>query len=178
MRYPAAMDGGELVVRWSVWLAVVCLPVAAFGPALPEGRTDRLGRAVSTAGCLAFVVHVAAAFHVRYGWSHAVAVAETARQAAERTGVAAGAGIWLNYLFALLWCVDVALWWHDPAARRRRPFARHAWLFGFLLFILFNGAVVFVDGPLRWLGLAATLAGVAGLVAAFRAGRGRARSDA
>ena len=40
----------------------------------------------------------------------AVAWAETARRTRELTGVDAGAGLWLNYLFGLVWLGDLAGW--------------------------------------------------------------------
>jgi hypothetical protein len=154
------MDGGDVVVRGSVWLAVVCYPAG------PAGRlgAPRLLRAVWTIGCLGFLVHVASAFHVHHGWSHAAALRETARQTAELTGRAVGAGLYVNYLFAVLWSLDAAWWWRNPASHRRRPGWVEVGLHVFLLFVVFNGAVVFARGPVRWLGVAVTLIAVATLV--------------
>ena len=162
------MDNGDFVVRASVWLAVLCYPAG------PAGRlcAPRLMRFVWTVGCLAFLLHVASAFHVHYHWSHAVAVRETARQTAELTGRAVGAGIWVNYLFAALWALDVAWIWRDPAGHGRRAAGIDLGLHAFLLFVLFNGTVIFAHGPVRALGLSVTLAGIASLVAAHRPRRG------
>jgi hypothetical protein len=157
------LSGADAVVRASVWLAVLCYPA---GPAGRLGRLPRLARAAWTAGCLAFLVHVAASFHVHYGWSHTVALRETARQTAELTGHAVGAGLYVNYLFAALWALDALWWWRDPRSHRGRAAAIDLGLHAFLLFVLFNGTVVFARGPVRWLGAAATLAGVATLAAA------------
>jgi hypothetical protein len=122
---------------------------------------------VWTVGCLAFLLHVASAFHIHYGWSHAVALRETARQAAELTGLAlGGAGLYANYLFAALWVFDAAWWWGDAAGHHRRAAWFDVVLHSFMLFILFNGTVVFAHGPARWLGLAVTLAGAAALIVA------------
>jgi hypothetical protein len=111
------LSGGEAVVRASVWLAVLCYPA---GPAGRLGGAPRLTRAVWTVGCLAFLVHVAAAFHVHYAWSHTVALRETARQTAELTGYEVGTGLYANYLFAALWTLDVLWWWRDERGHRRR----------------------------------------------------------
>ena len=55
-------------------------------------------------------MHVAAAFHYYYEWSHAVGLAETARQTEELTGMASGSGLYLNYLFTLVWLADGIYW--------------------------------------------------------------------
>jgi hypothetical protein len=162
------LSGGETVVRVSVWLAVLCYTA---GPARRLGRSQRLVRAVWTVGCLAFLVHVVAAFQVHYGWSHAVALRETARQTAELTGRAVGAGLYVNYLFAALWTLDVLWWWSDARGYRERAASIEIGLHAFMLFVLFNGTVVFADGPVRLLGATATLASAAALVAARRAAR-------
>jgi hypothetical protein len=63
---------------------------------------------------------------------------------------------------AALWSADTAWWWAAPDHHRSRPRAVTAGLHAFLFFMVFNGAFVFVRGPLRWLGLVLCLA-VAGL---------------
>ena len=96
-------------------------------------------------------VHVALAFGVVHHWSHGEAYRFTAEQSRRLTGVNAGAGIYLNYLFMLVWAGDCAFWWMagcDAYRRRRRPiaFAVH----GFLLFIAINATVVFAAGATRF----------------------------
>lgn len=152
------------MVRASVWLAVACYVVSALGQRIaPRGV-----RLVWTAGCGAFLVHVASAFHVHYNWSHVAALEHTARRTAELTGWAFGGGLYANYLFAALWLADVLWWWLAPASYRRRSGAIDLGLHAYLLFMVFNGAVVFARGPVRWLGLAATLVGIASVIAAYR----------
>jgi hypothetical protein len=161
---------GESLVRASVWLAVLCYPAG------PAGRrwAPRLCRAVWTLGCASFLVHVASAFAVHYQWSHAVALRETARQTAALVGRSMSAGLYVNYLFGAVWLLDVAWWWRDRAAHRRRAAWIDVALHVFLLFVVFNGAVVFVAGPARWVGLAATLIGAGTLVAAHAGSPARA----
>jgi hypothetical protein len=160
------MDTGEIAVRATVWLAVACYAAGPLGRISPAAAW----RVLWSLGCVAFLAHVIAAFHVHYAWSHAVALRETARQTAELIGRAVGSGLYLNYLFAALWCADAGWWWLAPASHRSRPLACHVALHAFFLFILFNGAVVFATGAVRWLGAVATVAGVAALLAAARPG--------
>ena len=62
------------------------------------------------------------AFHAHHDWSHAEAHAHVERRTAQLTGVASGVGLWLNYLFGLVWLGDAMFWWIAGDARyRRRP---------------------------------------------------------
>jgi hypothetical protein len=113
------------------------------------------------------VLHVLVAFHFRHGWSHASAVAETARQTEEALGVAIGAGVYVNYLFIAVWLADAAWWWVSPATFSARPSPLDRAIRLFLLFIFVNGAIVFPKGPIRFAGIVI----VAGLAAAWYRGR-------
>jgi hypothetical protein len=107
------------------------------------------------------------AFHFFHYWSHAHALAHTRRV----SGV--GEGIYASYLFTALWAADAAYWWLDPKGRA----ARSAWLgwalHCFMLFIAFNGTVIFESGPIRWVSLAA----FAALASAWVIAVGRRGSD-
>jgi hypothetical protein len=118
----------------------------------------RLARGLWTAGCLLFVVHVAAAFHYFHHWSHVEAYHETARQTAEMVGLHWGGGLYFNYLYTLTWAADVAWWWRRGAkdyGQRRRWLS--ATVDAFMAFMAFNGAVVFGHGATRWVGAAMAL---------------------
>jgi hypothetical protein len=109
-----------------------------------------LGRAARwcwTWGIVVFLVHLAMAFHYFHDWSHAHAF-ETTRQA---SGV--GEGIFVSYFFTLWWAFDAAAWWLAPAWYARRPIWIGRTLHLFMLFIVFNGMVVFESGPIRWAGV-------------------------
>jgi hypothetical protein len=115
-------------------------------------------RALWALGAVALLVHSGLAFHLRHGWSHAAARADTARQVDELIGVALGAGIFANYALLALWPADAAWWTLAPSSFARRPRALDRALRAFLWFMFLNGAVVFAHGPRRWLGAAAVLA--------------------
>jgi hypothetical protein len=116
-----------------------------------------VARILWMAGALLMAVHVGLAFDRVHAWDHAAAVAETARQTGEAVGWFWGGGVYVNYLFLLVWTADAAWWCLAPAQyvrrSRRLAFAIHA----FLAFILFNAVVVFADGPTRWVGIIITL---------------------
>ena len=152
---------GALLTRISVWLALLGYLAGPCAALLGRRHRSwqRTARAIYTVGLVAFLIHVAAAFHFFYRWSHAVALAETAKETAAVTGVASGTGLYLNYAFTLLWALDVAWWWLAGSEAFRR---RSAWiggsLHGFFLFMAFNATVVFEQGAIRWVGMVATVA--------------------
>lgn len=123
--------------------------------------TDRRGngyRRLWTAGCLLLWLHALCAFHFYHNWSHADAVALTARQTQEVLGWSYGNGIWFSYLLLVLWAIDVIQLWCRPAEEQRIGWSYfscgvHAYAF----FILFNGTVVFESGVIRWAGVIGTL---------------------
>src|SRR5688572_5445520 len=159
-------DPTYLSARLAMLLYVVALALLI----LTRGEVRRLraARAVYSAGCVVLLIHIAIAFHRHHAWSHADAHAHVERRTAELTGFASGAGLWLNYLFALLWVADATYWWiagADPYLRRPRWIS--AALHAFLLFMAINAAVVFALGPSRYVGAAVVVA-LAILVAAAR----------
>jgi hypothetical protein len=178
---------GVLLTKWTIRLSLACY-VAYLAMALsPRGAgRPRAARAVWTLGCLLFDVHVACAFHFYHQWSHAVAWRHTAERTKELLGLAVGDGIFISYLFLVLWIADVIWLWlptkHQTAANQgplgsqpspasegatavptcsSSPLTTPPWrvvVHIFLLFVAINGAIVFEAGPTRWAGLAAVVA--------------------
>jgi len=162
---------GEWIVRASIWLALLCYPAGSYAVLLERPLARRLARLARSLGCAAFLIHVLSAFDVFYLWSHEVALRETARQVGELTGRPSGAGLYLNYLFTIVWLLDAAWWWRDAERYRRRSALSLLLLHGFFLFIIFNATVVFEDGAMRLFGLAVTIVGCIGLAGSVRRAR-------
>lgn len=155
----------EILLRGSIWLSLVAWTAAEWVRLSyrQTGRRERMARLLWTAGVALAFVHVGLAFHFRHGWSHASALAETARQTEELLGLAFGGGLYVNYAFLIVWAADTVWWWWRPASFSRRPRALEAAIRLFLLFIFVNGAIVFAHGTVRVLGIVAVMAlGVAG----------------
>lgn len=109
-----------------------------------------------SAGALLLLLHVVCAFQFYHDWSHSAAVADTARQTKNTVGFAFGAGVWVNYLFSVVWLADVLWWWRAGHDSYRRRSTWWSWgIHGFLLFVVINGTVVFESGVVRWLSLLA-----------------------
>ena len=126
------------------------------------GRTRqpprRWAKPVWLLGAACYAAHVAVAFGTHHGWSHAAAYAYTAAQTDALIGLATGIGLWVNYAFTLLW-IGEAVWWQAlPASYARRAAAWTPAVRGAFLFMIANGAVVFVSGPRRLLGIAVVAA--------------------
>jgi hypothetical protein len=110
-------------------------------------RPGRFARLAWSLGCLAYLLHVALAFHHFHGWSHA----EAMRHVEAVSGF--GPGLFVSYLFTLAWSVDVAWWWLSPATYADRPtWIGLAW-HGFFAFVAFNATVVFEAGFIRVCGI-------------------------
>jgi hypothetical protein len=124
-----------------------------------RGGATRQGtaRALWTLAAVLCLVHAAAAFHWRHHWSHAAAYEDTAAQTAALTGLEWGGGLWINYLFLVLWIADAGWWWWSPRSYRSSGSLLTSVVTGFFLFMFLNGAVIFADGMMQILGIAAVL---------------------
>lgn len=122
----------------------------------PQFRPVRhAARIVWTVGCGLVLAHVVCAFQFYHAWSHADAFQHTAEETQRLLGWRFGAGVYFNYLFAAVWIGDCAWWWVRPQSYDTRPRLLGWIVHAYLLLIVFNGAVVFAAGPIRWFGSAA-----------------------
>ena len=135
-------------IRWTARLFVacyagrVCLDVAR--------RTDpgsqRLARWIWTGGCLMCLVHFAVSFHFEHHWSHSAAYDHVLRRTQHATGLATGIGLYVNYLFAVVWTWDCIQWWRNLEWPRQRILY---WIVQALFaFLIFQATAVF--GPTFW----------------------------
>lgn len=149
-----------MLTRWTVRVAVVCY----FLSLLLRLHGRQGARSVWTAGFLFFLVHVVYAFHYFNDWSHDHAVAETSRQTREVVGLDWGGGVYFNYVFALVWGVDVVWWWASKLSYERRAGWIEGIMQGYMAFIVFNATIVFGEGMIRW-GAVVASAGLLGVLA-------------
>jgi hypothetical protein len=146
---------GDRLTRGTVRLALSWYTIAA-GVMLFLDRTGwaaetnpgRLARWCWTWAWGAYIVHLAMAFHYFHGWSHARAV----EHVEQVSGF--GPGIYFSHLFTLVWTADVAAWWLRPAWYAERSPWFDRLLHGFMLFMIFNGTIVYETGFIRWAGSA------------------------
>ena len=133
---PATTDVTNPAIRdsalWPVFFWALGWPIAL----AKRGRIPGV-RITWTLGCLVSLLHIAVAFHLGHGWSHAAAWEHT------RQVGGYGDGIFVNYAFALVWLADVVWVWALPGAYLARPRWLNWTIHGFLAFVVFNAAVVF-----------------------------------
>ena len=142
-------EGTTLILAWS---AGACWAVSEFVSLRQPARRDR---AWWMAACGLLWLHIACAFEVHHGWSHAAAYAHTARETEKVVGVDWGGGLWFNYAFLLAWTADATLC-RRACARAGKAVARlHATVRAAAVFFWFNAAVVFAQGPSRYASMAA-----------------------
>jgi hypothetical protein len=148
-------DPGEALTRNTIRLALLWYAAAlalllllSLGDWTAQTSAGRLARDCWTIGWAVYVVHVLLAFHHYHHWSHAQAM----EHVYEQSGV--GEGVYVSYLFTLVWTGDM-LWWRlwPQGYATRSPWIDRV-LHGFMLFVVFNATVVYETGVTRWAGVA------------------------
>jgi hypothetical protein len=152
-------DRGDFLIRNTVRLALVYWAIAV---ALMIRSLSSTARLAWTLGCATYLVHVALAFDYAHHWSHH----EAFRHVEAVSGY--GEGIFVSYLFTLVWAADVLSWWVDAGGYRQRPRWIGWTLYGFMVFVIVNATVVFESGLTRWVGAAVLLALLVCLGAGWR----------
>jgi hypothetical protein len=145
------------MMEWIVWTARLALACYVVGLALRLLFRPRASRFAWTVGCLIYLAHVVSAFEYAHHWSHQEAYDSTARQTEAVVGWYWGGGLYINYVFTLVWLLDVCWWWLSPQSYLRRPAALEWTVQGFMGFIAFNATVIFAIGPSRWFGIFACI---------------------
>ncbi|MGF1579155.1 MAG: hypothetical protein ACFCD0_07310 [Gemmataceae bacterium] len=144
---------GEQLTRLTVWISLLyyfpaVMLLLRFGKTnWPDFGTELLGLTLWMGSWLAYLIHVVMAFRYYHHWSHADAFEHTEA----RSGF--GYGIYVNYVFTILWTGDVFWWACFPTGYQRRP-QWVGWSFhASMVFIVVNATIVFADGPIRWIGV-------------------------
>lgn len=131
----------------TIWLALAFFAAGEWGRARRPAAVGWPWR-LSAIGLALAIVHTFLAFGIVHGWSHDDAVLNTARQTEAVFGQAFGAGVYVNYLFFVVWGVDLAAWRRTGGVAHRSIAAAVA-LQAFYLVIILNAAVVFAAGARR-----------------------------
>ncbi|WP_372721454.1 hypothetical protein [Novipirellula sp.] len=138
-----------------VWLALVGWFVGSFargrGVQDSGGMRDTVYGYAWLLGSLMIVLHILASYGLAYSWSHAAAIEATADESERVTGIRAGWGVYVNFLFAAVWMgYSIAM----TTRKRRWPAVDHA-VFWFTAAIIVSATIVFEAGAVRWLSIAA-----------------------
>ena len=148
-------DPGDAFTRNTARLTVACYGLAVLQMTQMRGDERRAvgirGRTARwcwTLGVVTFFIHVATAYHFIHHWSQEDAI----RHTREVSGV--GEGVYVSLAFGWLWLLDAVWWQWRPQYYAIRPRWIGDLLHAFLAFIVFNGTVVYEQGPIRWAGAA------------------------
>jgi len=147
---PSCVSGDWLIVN-TVRASLVGYTAALVASERRRASWISVARVCWIWAAILFVIHVAVAFHFRHQWSHASAF-ESVRLASGD-----GRGIFVSYAFTLLWIMDAGWWWFSPATYLNRSVWVSRGVHAFMGFIIFNGTVIFADGPSRWVGIVVTV---------------------
>ena len=161
-------DLGVVATIWTIRAALICLfgtfillvlqrPRSVEKSGLELSKTSAAmdgAKHLWVLGSFFSLLHALAAMIFYHHGSHELAMADTARQTKDLLGVSVGIGIFFNYAFVICWLAD-AMWW---IARPQAYETRHKFfnwvVYGFLVFIAVNGAIVFETGIVRWVSVA------------------------
>lgn len=139
---------------WSIRMSVACMLAAYWLQIRTGNRSQRELLWFWWAGFALAALHTVSALWAFHGGSHAAAVQATADKTEAWFGWRFGAGVYVNYAFVLVWGVDglarSGRWGPGPVWLQRTIDA-------FLIFVAINGAIVFAQGPVRWLSVAGVL---------------------
>ena len=137
----------------TIWAALLLFAAGESGRVLarPGSAAPKWAWWAFASGLALAIVHTLISFHVVHGWVHAEAVRSTAIQTEALYGVAAGWGVYVNYVFFAVWAADA--WWWRAAPSLVRPRALTWGLRAFYMVVIFNAAVLFAAGVRRLMGL-------------------------
>lgn len=157
----------------SIWIALLLFTAGELGRTRSPRATGWPWHA-SALGLALALIHTLLAFDVVHGWSHDDAVLNTAMQTGRVFGTEVGWGVYVNYVFFLVWLVDLA-WWRRDGGVDRRPRGAVLALQAFYFVIVLNAAVIFAAAWRRLAGLVLVLLLLSAWAAADRQRYRRAR---
>lgn len=146
---------------WAIRLAMLAM-LLTFAMQIRGAKATSLTVSIAWfSGAICALCHSIGALFAFHEGSHEAAFKSTAKQTEDMLGFSFGIGLYVNYLFVLIWLLDALFRFIKPDVYSKLGAYFHWTVYGFLSFIAINGTVVFKDGWIRWL----TLAAIAGLVA-------------
>jgi hypothetical protein len=155
---------GVVATIWTIRIALICMFGTLLLFVLQGSSTAKVSaleeKQASTAmeaakhlwvlGSFFSLLHAMAAMIFYHSGSHEIAMADTARQTKALLGVSVGIGIYFNYAFVGCWLMDAMWWIARPNSYESRTKIFNWLIYGFLIFIAINGAIVFETGIIRW----------------------------
>ena len=137
---------GETLLRLTIRIAVVCYLWRSLLQIRIRFREVSCTQcALWCVGCLFYVLHVGFAFAYIHDWSHQAALQHTADETERLIGLHRGDGLWVNYVFSIIWIADVIRISAACIRGRKTNQSLDFAVAALFAFIFFNATVVF--GP-------------------------------
>lgn len=139
LRHPATIT--TAYTTFALWVGAVALMVPAkVADWQVQAVRLRVARFTYILAVLAYLIHVAVAFHFAHRWQHAKAFDHV------QITSGFGPGIFVSYAFTVLWTLDAAWLWWNP----QKYLARRLWLLItihlLIAFMMFQATVAFGRG--------------------------------
>lgn len=147
---------GEFLIAWTARLTVFAYLFRIAGERFPSRIGEAARRWSWTLGGVMCVVHLYCTFQFAHHWSQTAAWNHTAQRMRELFGWGWGGGVYVNYVFTLVWMADIVWWWSDPLGYRTRYHRLHALMHALFVVVIFNATVVF--GPPFWIAVSIVFA--------------------
>ncbi len=126
---------------FALWVGAVALMIPAKAAEWHESATRfRVARVTWILAVLAYLIHVAVAFHYAHRWQHSKAFDHV------QVTSGFGPGIFVSYLFTLLWAADAVWLWYAPQKYLNRKRWLQVTIHLIIAFIMFQATVVFGHG--------------------------------
>jgi len=144
----------ETASLWAIRISMI-LMVIVLGAELRGAKSTGIVIAqLWCLGALFALAHSVGAMLTFHHGSQEAALESTARQTELLLGMRIGTGLYVNYLFVIVWLADAALRLLVQNRYSKFPISYRYWVLGFLIFIAINGAIVFQSGSTRYVGIA------------------------
>jgi hypothetical protein len=143
----------QIASLWAIRVAMVLLFLVLAVEIVDQKRTSKPVAILWFTGAVLALCHSMGALVAYHHSSQAEALESTAEQTEELLGIRFGAGLYFNYLFVLVWILDALLRLAIPFKYLRIPSTYFYLVYGFLIFIAVNGAIVFKTGIVRGIGI-------------------------
>lgn len=142
---------------WAIRVSMILMVVVLAAEMRGAKSTNLAIALLWLTGAMLALVHSIGALLTFHQGSQLAAYESTAKQTEQLLGFRFGAGLYVNYLFVIVWQADAAFRLLMPKRYPDFPSWIRYGVTGFLVFIAINGAIVFQGGVTRYVGIGCLL---------------------
>ena len=142
---------------WTIRISMILMVIVLAAEMRGAKATSPAFALLWFSGALLALAHSIGAMMTFHHGSQLAAFESTAQQTEQLLGFRFGAGLYVNYLFVVVWLADAACRLLLPKRYPGFPNWYRYGVTGFLVFIAINGAIVFQAGWTRYAGIGCLL---------------------